>query len=312
MSKQSSSRPILVTGAHRTGTTWVGKMLAASHEVAYISEPLNMWHRPGVMKAPVNHWYTYISTDNENLYLPALQDTLDFHYHLRSEFAALHSTKDVLRMLRDLKIFTTGKFRKQRPLLKDPFAVFSAFWFANKLNCQVIITIRHPAAFASSLKRLKWSFDFNDLLKQPFLMSDHLESYRCEMEEYREHPEDIIGQSALLWRMVYQTVDKIRHEDPQIQIIRHEDLSLNPEEGFTKLYEMLDLQYTTQVIQTIRKTSHHENPKELSPNSVHSVKLDSQANISNWKKRLTQQEIIRVLDLTSDVAENYYTEQELY
>ncbi|MCL4528960.1 MAG: sulfotransferase [Chloroflexi bacterium] len=25
-----NSRPILVTGAHRTGTTWVGKMLAAN------------------------------------------------------------------------------------------------------------------------------------------------------------------------------------------------------------------------------------------------------------------------------------------
>ena len=27
--------PILVTGAHRTGTTWVGKMLAASPQVAF-------------------------------------------------------------------------------------------------------------------------------------------------------------------------------------------------------------------------------------------------------------------------------------
>jgi hypothetical protein len=48
----NAQSPILVTGAHRTGTTWVGKMLAASPQVAYISEPLNVWHRPGVLRAP--------------------------------------------------------------------------------------------------------------------------------------------------------------------------------------------------------------------------------------------------------------------
>ena len=39
--------PILVTGAHRTGTTWVGKMLSANSQTAYMSEPLNVLHRPG-------------------------------------------------------------------------------------------------------------------------------------------------------------------------------------------------------------------------------------------------------------------------
>ena len=41
------THPILVTGAHRSGTTWVGKMLAADADTGYISEPLNVLHRPG-------------------------------------------------------------------------------------------------------------------------------------------------------------------------------------------------------------------------------------------------------------------------
>ena len=53
-------KPILVTGAHRSGTTWVGKMIVASQDVAYISEPLNVWHRRGVLKTPTQYWYTYI------------------------------------------------------------------------------------------------------------------------------------------------------------------------------------------------------------------------------------------------------------
>ena len=153
-------KPILVTGAHRSGTTWVGKMLTASGQLAYISEPLNVLHRPGVMRTSVENWYTYICEENEAHYLPALHETLELRYHTWAEIKSLRSRRDLLRMGRDLSIFMRGKLRDQRPLLKDPFSVFSAAWFAQRLGCQIVITVRHPAAFASSLKRLGWDFDF--------------------------------------------------------------------------------------------------------------------------------------------------------
>ena len=67
--------PILVTGTHRSGTTWVGKMLAADAMTAYISEPLNVLHRPGVFHAKVKYWYQYICEENEMQYLPSLPGT---------------------------------------------------------------------------------------------------------------------------------------------------------------------------------------------------------------------------------------------
>lgn len=72
----STTQPILVTGAHRSGTTWVGKMLAGS-QVAYISEPLNVLHRPGVLCAKVKHWYQYVCDDNEAEYLAPFEELLD-------------------------------------------------------------------------------------------------------------------------------------------------------------------------------------------------------------------------------------------
>ena len=62
-------------------------MLAASGEAAYISEPLNVLHRPGVMIAPTQRWYTYICAENEAVYLPALRQTLAYRYHLGAELA---------------------------------------------------------------------------------------------------------------------------------------------------------------------------------------------------------------------------------
>jgi hypothetical protein len=303
-----SKIPILVTGAHRTGTTWVGKMLAANPQTAYISEPLNVLHRPGVLRAPVEHWYAYITKGNEGRYLPAFRELLTFRYHLLDEIRSLCSRKDLLRMGRDSLIFLNGRLYGQRPLLKDPFAVFSIPWFAERLNCEIVITVRHPAGFASSLKRLNWPFDFRDLLAQPTLMHDHLASDRAEMESMPA--DDIIGQASLLWRMVYRVVDSARKQRPDFIVVRHEDLSLDPLAGYRQLYEALDLDFTDKVQQMILNSSSSENPAELSKKKVHSVKLDSRANMDNWKKRLSAEEIARVRRITDEVAHIFYPEQE--
>ncbi|MBI1855279.1 MAG: sulfotransferase [Chloroflexi bacterium] len=280
-----NQRPILVTGAHRTGTTWVGKMLTADEDTAYVSEPLNVLHRPGVFRAPVRHWYTYINKENEAEYLPAFNELLDFDYHLWDEIRAVRSRKDFLRMGRDFHIFYVGSLHGQRALIKDPFAVFSLPWFAERLNCQVVVTVRHPAGFAGSLKRLNWSFDFHDLLDQPLLMRDHLEPYRADMQSVAA--DDVIGQAALLWTMIYRVVHSTRERLPSIRVVRHEDLSLDPLAGYRQLYGELGLNITARVEQTILNSSSSENPAQLSKNKTHSVKLDSRANMDNWKKHLS-------------------------
>jgi hypothetical protein len=305
-----SKRPILVTGAHRTGTTWVGKVLAANPQVAYISEPLNVWHRPGVMRAPVCHWYTYICPDNEAVFYPALTETLNFNYHLGKEIRSLRSFKDILRMGRDFSTFMKGRFIHQRPLVKDPFAVFSADWFARRLNCQVVCVVRHPAAFASSLSRLGWAFDLRDLLDQSLLMRDWLEPFRGEIERLLAEPPGAVAQASLLWKMIYQVVNHLQMRNDDIKIIRHEDLSADPQQGYQILYNTLDLNYSPEVAQVVDELSRSGNPEELSRKSVHSVRLDSQANLKNWKRRLDPEEIARIRQVSEPVASLYYSEQD--
>ena len=300
--------PILVTGTHRGGTTWVGKMLAADPMTAYISEPLNVLHRPGVFHARVKHWYQYVCEDNESEYLTAFQELLEFDYHLWDEIRSLRSRRDFLRMGRDFVIFYNGLMRGQRALLKDPFAVFSTPWFAKRLNCKVVITVRHPAAFVSSLKRLNWPFDFQDLLDQPLLMRDQLGPYREQMQAIG--PEDVIGQAALLWKLIYRSVHEACERNPDFIIVRHEDLSRDPIPGYRALYTSLGLEFTPRVEKTILNSSSSENPGELSRKKVHSFKLDSRANLDNWKKRLTAEEIERVRTMTEDISTLYYSNAE--
>jgi hypothetical protein len=288
----------------------VGKMLAASPNAGYISEPLNVWHRPGVMRAPVEHWYTYICQDNEAQYLPAIQETLAFRYHPWLEVLSLRSLKDALRMGRDGTGFFQGRLYQQRAVLKDPFAVFSAPWFAQRLGCEVVVTVRHPAAFASSVVRLGWSFDFSHLLEQPLLMRDWLGAFRGEMQSMLGGNEDVLAQSCLLWRMVYAVVHQFRMLYPEFRVVRHEDLSIDPMGEFEKIFQSLGMQFSPAVREAVLNSTSPHNPKEVSRRRKYAIHLDSRANLDNWKRRLAPEEIALVRQLTGDVAALYYTDQE--
>ncbi|MBI2332166.1 MAG: sulfotransferase [Chloroflexi bacterium] len=304
----SDLTPILVTGSHRSGTTWVGKMLSADADTAYISEPLNVLHRPGVYRTPVKYWYTYITDENGAGYLTAFNELLNFQYHTVREVLSLRSFKDFLRMGRDFHTFFNGSMHGQRVLIKDPFAVFSTPWFAKQLNCKVVITTRHPGGFVGSLKRLGWNFDFNNFLNQPLFMRDHLEGDRAAMESMPKG--DIVGQAALLWKIIYRFVHGTRAGYPQFNIVRHEDLSRGPIGGYQALYQALGLGFTERVKDIIQNSSNSENPAKLAKNKTHSVKLDSRANLDNWKKILSPEEVARIRKITEGVSESFYSDEE--
>jgi hypothetical protein len=120
--------------------------------------------------------------------------------------------------------------------------------------------------------------------------------------------DDVIGQACLLWTMIYRAVHSTRSLIPDLIVVRHEDLSHDPIPGFHDLYESLQLDFTTGVERRILSASSFGNPAELSRKKVHSVKLDSRANVENWKKRLTEEEIRRVREMTQDVLPLYYPE----
>jgi hypothetical protein len=318
---RANADPILVTGIPRAGTSWVGKMLEASGRFVYVNEPLSP-HRPpgqspGVLRAPVEHRYQYISATNEHRYLEPFRDTLALRYQHRAELRRNRSVPDLLRMVQRSSSFLHGRLRGRAPLIDDPFAVFSAAWFARRLGCQVVIVVRHPAAWISSRRQLGWRTDFTDLLAQESLMDDWLEPYRSEMEQL-VGTDDAVAEGALLWRMVYGVVDELRRGVPDMHVVRHEDLSLAPVTEFSRLYAALGLPFGTAIDRTIREaTSGGGRDRRvawsLSKSGLSRTAfrpLDSRANVAKWKRALTAAEISRIRALTADVARMYYADRE--
>ncbi|MCJ7715178.1 MAG: sulfotransferase [Anaerolineales bacterium] len=299
-------KPILITGAHRTGTTWAGKMLSLSSGITYVSEPLHLYHPRGVFSQPIEAWYSYICDDNGADFEKPFQNTIQFKYQLLIAIQNVRNWREAGKVARDYPTFLISRLLKRRALLKDPFAVLSVPWFISALKSQVVIMVRHPIPFVSSLKRLGWSFDFNHLLDQPLLMRDHFEPYRSEMVRYQQVEQDIVGQGILLWRMIYGIVHHYKTRGVDFQLVRHEDLSQRPLPIFEALYQQLEIPFSQKIEEKIIQSTQTSNPNEVAVYDEHAVRLNSLANLRNWKKRLTENEINRIVTDTRDVVKEYY------
>ena len=121
---------------------------------------------------------------------------------------------------------------------------------------------------------------------------------------------DVVSQAALLWRLIHRFVHDAWKLFPDFNIVRHEDLSLNPLPGFKTLYESLGLDFDERVKNTILNSSSSENPARLARNKTYSVKLDSRASLDNWKQILTPQEVTRIRKITESVSHLFYSDSE--
>jgi Sulfotransferase family len=309
--------PLLVTGMPRTATSWVGKMLEASGRYVYVNEPLSPHHppgrSPGVLRAEVVGAYQYVSEDNEAAWLPAFHDTVRLRYRPLAELRRNRSPYDLARMVKYLAGFTAGRLRGRRALLDDPYAVFAAPWLARRLGCQVVVTVRDPAAVVWSYRRLGWTPNLVELLAQPALVRDWLAPFRAEAEAAARRPDDLVGQVSLLWRMIYATVAAYRDQVAGLQVVRHEDLSRDPPAQFAVLYDRLGLPFDRRARRAVEASSsgrdrHATHRWSLSLGGVSKTgarPLDSRAYMDAWRERLAPQEVARVRELTADAAARF-------
>ncbi len=293
-------------------------MLELAPGTGYIHEPFNPEGEPGIGN-PDFPWFAYVTRENEEKFYPHIRNILNFRFDIASavkmlgleagrlpreylapEIAALENYVDFVKHYAD----------KSCPLVKDPIALLGAEWLASRFDMRVVVMIRHPSAFVSSLKRLGWNFRHSTFLSQPLLMRDYLEPFRGEIEEFASGEPDLVESAALAWKCFYYIVDKYRDKHPDWVFLRHEDISAAPVEGYKDLFQRLNLEYTPQIEGEIRAHSESSNPAEWRQGEYQNVKLDSRAAAVNWKKKLSGTEVGRIRVITGDVAGLFYGDAE--
>ncbi len=304
-----SSR-VLVTGANRTGTTWVGTVLSLAPRTILINEPLKTKYRPGVFGHEVNRWFTYICEENGREFEAHFDRLFDLRYGLIEELRYRGRRSRWSPPLRKPMQWTIGRLLKYTPIVKDPIALFSAEWLASRYDLNVIVMIRHPAAFVSSLLRYGHRPPLEDLLDQPLLMRDHLSAYREEMQRVRHARNgDLLNEAILAWNLFYSVVDQYRKSNPDWLFLRHEDVSVEPESTFRTLFEELGLHLSKGCERRMKEyfysTRYSEIPLEA---GHHFLRIDSRKNVGSWKQRLSPGQVERVRVGTAKVAAQFYGE----
>jgi hypothetical protein len=302
------SAPILVTGAHRSGTTWIGKMLALAPGTGYLHEPFNPVTPPGISGARFDRFFAYVTADNASPFEEPLRRTLGFDYGWGRQLRAIHSPGDALHTVRDGISFARARMRHACPVMKDPIALFSAEWLAETFGMDVVITVRHPAAFAASLLRLGWTHDFGGFAEDERLLRDRLPGFETEIRAQAARPGDVLEQAILLWRICYRTVDGYRARHPEWVVVRHEDVSQAPLASFESLYGRLGLQMTDRARREIEHSSSASNPAEA--RSKHDVHVDSRAAARGWRRHLDHDTVERIRAGTADVWPLFYSDED--
>lgn len=294
-------KSILVTGSHRSGSTWTGKVVSKATNVRYIHEPFNV-----ALKRKF--------TPFENLF-ESLQDAPPekqkiakdylnsfykiFHANNLKALKEIKSLKGFYYYLLDLK----DRQVSEKVVVKDPIAVLSSEWLYLNYDMDVVVVLRHPAAFVASIKVKNWEFDFQNLKNQDHLMKGYLKNYQNEIEDSITQKKDIIGQGILIWSILYDVVAQFKDKyGDKWYFVKHEDLSTNPYEEFQKMFDWLDIKFNANVENFLKATTEGEGNSTMQRNS--------KENTKTWKKRLSEQEIERIKSGTEKVWTKFYTEED--
>lgn len=296
--------PILVTGSHRSGTTWAGQMLAAAPGTGYVHEPFNVDLRVGFAPGVFDRWFQYVCRDNEGPYRGAIEKVLSFRYPTLRNLARIRNGEDLRDFGRNQRDFLRFRRARATPIVKDPIAFYSAEWLCETFGMNALVLIRHPAAFCSSLKIKGWSYDFGNFLSQPLLMERYLHPFESHIAQCAQGRAGLVEQGIVLWNCVHHTLELYRQRHPEWTFVRHEDLSLDPVERFREIYERLGLTFTEHARSLIAQRTGSHNPVEQQ--SGNEYVRDSRRNVSNWKKRLSADEIAEIRDGTAAIYPRLY------
>ena len=111
-------------------------MLCLSSEAGYIFEPFNPTVNPRWSRQPFQHWFQYICKENESQYLNLIDDVVRFRYPVLSQVPQVRTMRQGAALFSSWVRSRADAHRHIRPLLKDPIALFSSEWLADRFGAR--------------------------------------------------------------------------------------------------------------------------------------------------------------------------------
>jgi len=258
-------KSILVAGAARSGTTWLGDILASQLHGRILFEP---FHSRKVKAFSDYHYFHYMRPHEKDEALITLCQRV-FSGDIRNKWIDNHV--EVLW--------------PQYRIIKEIRANLMLKWIQNHFpQVPQLFIIRHPCAVVLSRLALKWDTDrdIEPLLAQPKLVEDFL---REKMDVIREavSPEE---KHAIIW-CITNLIPLKQFQKDELNIFFYEHLCTQPHEEITRLFQSIQLDYGSALFNTLKTPSTTARPT--------SAIVVGEDNLSRWQNRLRSRQIDKIL-----------------
>lgn len=305
------NQPILVTGAPRSGTTFLGTVLSLNRDVAYIYEPTSRIY--GLRDVPDPLLYVRAGSSYEPTARRMINELLAGRGRFRKPDGASAS---VLRGLARRALGTEVSLRyrrdawnplRKRWLLKDPWAALSSEWLHRQMNMRTVILVRHPVPVVRSYQRLGWAMSIQELMSIDELMADHLGPLVDGVDVDALDP---VENAALVWRAYYFVLNRYLDRNPGMIAVRHEDLSARPAQVLESLYGDLGLDYDGRVRARVAAYTGAGNQVATAGDTLHELRRDSAAVATHWRHEVDQAERDKIRRWVEPEASRWYSDQD--
>jgi hypothetical protein len=303
---------IFVTGAIRSGTTFLGTVLSYPRETDYIHEPFN----PQCGMPGIEFGHRYIRPTSEAIACHPYHSLAEsiFSYDLTLRTYNPKSDPFSRRLLKvlvgsrgpfNLKLAKLNIFRKSA-VLKDPHAVLLTEYLANTFDVKPVLIVKHPLSFLASLKRVNWWPSPIEIADQQDLIEDH---FKLEQSFLCQDWSTPLLRSAAFWRCIHKVLLNQLGRHPEWILITHEALSREPVVHFKHLYKTLSLPWSSDIENKVVSLTQGNKSARARSGRVQDFKRNSADIFRVNRESLSIEERRAVFEIVQDVALQLYSRE---
>jgi hypothetical protein len=288
---RSDATPLFVSGNGRSGTSWIGETLGRADGVIYYREPCHPENNGLAGAAADDVWSRYVPPEGDDPFLATRLEAAFAGRFRRGSGAAAAPATLVPR-------------RRVRVVGKEVAAFMSSEWVARRWRPQVLLILRHPAAYVASVERLGQGeaegARLRRLLATPPVRTGALAPLRPWLQELR----DPLAVTAASWAIRTAVVLDGRRRHPDWYLAFYEDIARDPVACFRELYDRFDLAWGPRQEAWITRKTRAAQSGQFATSRISAQHIDA------WRRTLDADRLARIRAVLEPFALPFYDRDE--